>query len=133
MFRLLSFFNLNKFLLISLIIKPVGVTTKKNTIPITTGETNLPSKIPNLNHILFKGVKSFELIRPNTRNITETIKSQILTAWPFVKGHKNKIKKNKKKTTPKLLLDEILIFFVNIITLLWLVVGAYLLYLCQQL
>ena len=107
--------------------------TQKYTKAITIGEINLPNKIPNLNHILFKGVKSFELIRPSPRNITETINNQILTSWPFVKGHKNKIKKNKKKTIPKLLLDEILIFFVNIITLPLMVEDAYLLYLYQQL
>ncbi len=111
----------------------VGVTIKKNIIPITIGAITFPNNIPNLNHILFKGVKSFELIRPKPRNITDIINNQILASWPFVKGHKNKIKKNKKKTTPKLLLDEILIFFVNIITLLLVFADAYLLYLYQQL
>ena len=32
----------------------------KKTIPITIGETKLPNKIPNLNQILFNGVKIFE-------------------------------------------------------------------------
>ena len=39
----------------NLIINPIGVTTKKNIIPITNGETIFPKKIPNLNHTLFNG------------------------------------------------------------------------------
>ena len=37
---------------------PVGVTTTKKTIAITIGEMIFPNKIPNLNQILFKGVKT---------------------------------------------------------------------------
>ena len=56
----------------------MGVTTKKNIIPIITGDTILPSINPNLNHILFKGVNIFELIRPKKRKTIETVKDQIL-------------------------------------------------------
>ena len=59
-------------------IRPVGVTTRKKIIAKTTGETILPSKIPNLNQILFKGVSIFELIVPNRRNSIETNKAQYL-------------------------------------------------------
>ena len=43
----------------------MGVTTKKNIIPITRGEIILPNIIPNLNHKLLNGVKIFELKNPN--------------------------------------------------------------------
>ena len=39
------------------IVRPTGVTTIKNTIPITMGDTIEPKKIPNLHHSLFNGVK----------------------------------------------------------------------------
>ena len=39
------------------IIKPTGVTTIKNTAPITMGDTIEPKRIPNLNHNLLNGVK----------------------------------------------------------------------------
>ena len=38
----------------------MGVTTKKNIMPITKGETIFPKKVPNLNHILLRGVSIFE-------------------------------------------------------------------------
>ena len=49
----------------------MGVTTKKNIIPITNGETIFPKNIPNLNQSLFKGVKIFEFTSPKTRKINE--------------------------------------------------------------
>ena len=70
------------------IIIPVGVTTKKNIIPITIGAIKFPKKIPNLNHNLFKGVRIFEFIKPNIRNIIEIIKDHNLISSPFNKGHK---------------------------------------------
>ena len=57
----------------------MGVTTKKKTIPIIIGETNFPSKIPNLNHNKFKGVKIEEFKKPKTRKIKDIIKNHILT------------------------------------------------------
>ena len=56
----------------------MGVTTKKNIIPITNGDINLPSKIPNLNQSLFNGVNIFKFSKPKTRKINETINDQIL-------------------------------------------------------
>ena len=51
----------------NLIKKPVGVTIRKNIIPITIGEIILPKNIPNLNHIIFKGVNILEsLVRMPT-------------------------------------------------------------------
>ena len=52
-----------------LIIDEIGVTTKKNIILITIGETMLPSNNPNLNQILFKGVRIFEFNKPKVKNI----------------------------------------------------------------
>ena len=56
----------------------MGVTTKKNIIPITNGETIFPKNIPNLNQSLFKGVKTLEFFNPSAKNIKEIIKDHIL-------------------------------------------------------
>ena len=48
----------------------MGVTTKKTT-PMIIGAIKLTNANPNLNHILFKGVRKFELIAPRTRKIKE--------------------------------------------------------------
>ena len=53
----------------------MGVTTKKNIIPIIIGEINLPKYIPNLNQILFKGVSNLELINPNIKLSNEDYKT----------------------------------------------------------
>tara|TARA_Y100000591_G_C21226151_1_gene402324 strand:+ start:150 stop:449 length:300 start_codon:yes stop_codon:yes gene_type:complete len=90
------------------IIKAIGVTTAKNIIPITSGDTILPKKIPNLNHSLFNGVKIFELIIPKIKNTIEIINDQYLISLPFKIGYKPINKKTTKKTVPKLLLDPIL-------------------------
>ena len=50
-------------------IKAVGVTTAKKTMPITTGDIKLPNKIPNLNQILFKGLRIFEFNKPKIKKI----------------------------------------------------------------
>ena len=42
----------------------MGVTITKKTIPITIGEIRFPSKIPNLNQILFNGFKMDEFNKP---------------------------------------------------------------------
>ena len=75
------------------------------------GETNFPNNSPNLNHNRFKGVKICELITPNAKKIRENIINHIRASPPFMIGYKAKIKKNIKKTIPKLLLELILIFF----------------------
>ena len=87
------------------IIKPIGVTTKKNTKPKIIGEIKFPRNRPNLNQSLFSGLKILEFIIPRTRNIIETIKDQILKSFPFKSGKIEIIKKTTKKTIPKLLFD----------------------------
>ena len=104
-------FKFNKSFPINLINKPVGVTTKKNTKPITIGEIKFPNSIPNLNQSLFRGLKILELINPSTKNIKDTSNDQILISLPFKRGNKEIIKKTIKKTIPKLRLDPIFILF----------------------
>ena len=95
-----SFFN-------NFIIKPIGVTTRKKIIPIIKGETIFPKKIPNLNHILFNGVKTFEFKSPKVKKNNE-IKSAHTLMLPWSnKGYAAITKKTIKKTIPKLLLEPI--------------------------
>ena len=105
----MPFFKFNKFFPKTLIIRDVGVTIAKKTIPITIGETKLPNRIPNLNQILFNGVKTFEFSNPNTKKDIAIIKDQILIFPSLNKGNIEIIKKNRKKTIPKLLFVPILI------------------------
>ena len=88
---------------------PVGVTTKKNTKPITIGETYLPNNIPNLNHNMFSGVKIFEFFNPSKRNADDIINDHILMSLFLSKGYKPINKKTTKKTMPKLLFEPTLI------------------------
>ena len=60
------------------IIKPIGVTTIKNTIPITMGDITEPKKIPNLHHNLFNGFKNLEFKTPKTKKIKDKIKAHNL-------------------------------------------------------
>ena len=90
-------FKLSKFLPKTLIIRDVGVTIIKKTIPIIIGDIKLPNKIPNLNQILFNGVKTFEFKSPKIKKITAINKDQILTFPSLNKGNIETIKKNKKK------------------------------------
>ena len=92
-----------------LIIKPIGVTTKKNITPIINGDTILPKKIPNLNHSLFNGVKILELNKPSKRKITPISKDHTRIPPEFSKGQSPIMKKTIKNTIPKLLFDPILI------------------------
>ena len=85
------------------------MTTRKNTIPITIGETIEPRKIPNLNQILFNGVRIFEFKSPKIKKIIAVIKDQILIFPSLNNGNIETVKKNRKKTTPKLLFVPILI------------------------
>ena len=87
----------------------MGVTTKKNTIPITIGAIKFPKKIPNLNQTLFKGVRIFELNIPKIKKINDIIIDQILISFSLKIGHKPIAKNTIKKTIPKLLFDPILI------------------------
>ena len=83
----------------------MGVTTKKNIIPIINGDIILPSKIPNLNQSLFNGVSIFEYSKPKTRKINEVINDQILILSLFINGYKPTIKNTIKKTIPKFLFE----------------------------
>ena len=99
----MPFFKFNKFFPKTLIIIDVGVTITKKTILITIGETKLPNRIPNLNQILFNGVKNFEFNNPKIKKIIAIIKDQTLIFSFLNKGNNETIKKNRKKTIPKLL------------------------------
>jgi len=85
-------------------IKPIGVTTKKNITPIIIGEIIFPNNIPNLNQSLFKGFKILEFIKPNIRKIKDTIKDHIMIFPLEISGYKAINKNTIKKTIPKFLL-----------------------------
>ena len=87
------------------------MTTPKKIIPITIGDIKLPKKIPNLNHILFKGLKIEELNKPKIKKITAIIIPQVLISSSLYSGYIDIIRKRMKKTIPKLLLDDIFILF----------------------
>ena len=89
--------------------KPIGVTTRKNIIPIISGDIILPRNIPNLNQSLFKGVKILELNKPRAKKIKEIIADQILISSLYVKGYRAIRKNTTKKTIPKLRFELILI------------------------
>ena len=89
---------------------PIGVTTKKYTIPITIGETMKPKKIPNLNHSLFSGVNNLELRTPKIKKIIDKASDHNLISDSYFKGYKAIIKSTTKNTNPKFLFDEIFIF-----------------------
>ena len=80
-------------------------------MPITIGEITLPSKIPNLNQILFNGVKITEFSMPRIKKVTASIIDHTLIFPLFNNGNIETIKKNKKNTTPKLLFELIFISF----------------------
>ena len=77
--------------------------------PITNGEIILPNKIPNLNQTWFSGVRIFEFKTPKIKKIIEIIKDQTLISPSFNNGNIETIRKNTKKTIPKLLFVPILI------------------------
>ena len=93
----LLYFKFNKSFPKILIIKPIGVTTKKNINPITNGEIIFPKNIPNLNQILLRGVSILEFISPNIRKIKDTAKDHILNSPLFINGYKAIKKKTIKK------------------------------------
>ena len=89
--------------------KPVGVITKKNTTPITIGATIDPNNKPNLNQSLFNGVRNFEFNKPKIKKIKEIPIDHFLIPFSFNNGKILIIKKNTKKTIPKLRFVPILI------------------------
>ena len=91
----------------------MGVTTKKNIIPITKGEIILPSIIPNLNQILLKGVKILEFNKPKTKKIREIITDHVLISSLLINGYKAISKNTIKKTIPKLRFEPILILSIK--------------------
>jgi len=76
---------------------------------MTIGDIKVPNRIPNLNHNLFNGVKAFEFNNPKIKKIIAINKDQILILPSLNKGNIETIKKNRKKTIPKLLFVPILI------------------------
>jgi hypothetical protein len=74
-----SFFNI-------LINIPVGVTKKKKTIPMMTGDIIFPRKIPNCIHSLFKNVNKLGLIIAIIKNTKEIITDQILIGSTDING-----------------------------------------------
>jgi len=99
----------------TLIKRPIGVTTKKKTIPTNIGAIKDPKTNPNLNHILFKGLNNFEFITPKIKKTIEIKIAQIKIAFPDINGHKPKIKKTTENTIPKLLFELIFILDVCVI------------------
>tara|TARA_B100000795_G_scaffold213942_1_gene167636 strand:- start:39 stop:332 length:294 start_codon:yes stop_codon:yes gene_type:complete len=81
-------------------------------MPITIGDIKLPSKIPNLNQILFKGLKIGEFNKPKIKKIIAGIIAQILILPYLNNGNNEIVKKNIKKTIPKPLL-ELAFNFIN--------------------
>jgi hypothetical protein len=79
-------FKFNKSLPIILIIKAIGVTTKKNITPIIIGDIIFPNNNPNLNQSLLKGVKTFELINPKIKKNIAMIIDHILNPSLLIKG-----------------------------------------------
>ena len=87
----------------------MGVTTKKNIIPMTMGAIKLPRNIPNLNQVLFSGVSIFEFNKPSIQNIIDIINDHILISLPFSNGQKVINPKTNAKTIPKLLFELIFV------------------------
>ena len=100
----------NKFLPKIFINSDVGVTTAKKTIPITNGETTLPSKIPNLYQTLFNGVKIREFSKPRIKKNIASITDHTLIFPSFNNGQNEIIRNTVKKTIPKLRFEGKLFF-----------------------
>jgi hypothetical protein len=67
----------------------------------------VPNKIPNLIQILFRGFKIVEFNKPKIKKIIARTIAQILILPSFNNGNNDIIKKNTKKTIPKLLFEDI--------------------------
>ena len=100
----------NRSFLANLISKPIGVTTKKNIIPIIIGDIIFPKKIPNINQTLLKGDKIFEFIKPKYKKIIEITKDQTLISSLERIGYTPITRKTIKNTIPKLLFELIFMF-----------------------
>ena len=74
----------------------------------------MPSKIPNLNQILFNGDKIFEFSKPKIKKVIAITMAQILILPSLNSGNNEIIKKTTEKTNPKLLLEDISILFLFI-------------------
>ena len=61
---------------------------------MTIGDTNLPNNIPNLNQILFNGLKIDELNIPKIKKIIDRIIDQVLILPSLSNGYKETSKKN---------------------------------------
>ena len=72
------------------------MTNLPKSVLITIGETKLPNRTPNLNQILFNGVKTFEFSNPKNKKIIAIIKDQILIFPSLNKDNIETIKKNRK-------------------------------------
>ena len=68
------------------------------------GEIIFGKNNPNLNQSLFKGVRILEFKMPKIKKIIEIIMDHKRNSLPSINGNKAIIKKNIKKTIPKLLL-----------------------------
>jgi len=79
-------FRFNKSLFNSLINNPIGVTTKKNIIPITNGEIIFPRKIPKLKQNLLSGFKILEFTNPRTKKIIDIINDHNLNSPLLING-----------------------------------------------
>ena len=86
-------------------IRPVGVTTKKNISAIIKGLIILPNITPNFNQINFKGVKNFEFKIPSNKKTNEMINGTNFKSPLFKSGNKAIAKKIRKNNIPKLLLE----------------------------
>ena len=85
---MLVFLNLrfNKSLFSSLINIPIGVTTKKNIIPIINGEITFPRKTPNLNQSLLSGYKILEFANQRNKKINDIINDHSLNSPLLISG-----------------------------------------------
>ena len=80
---MLLYLKFNKSFFKILIKIPVGVTIRKNIIPIINGEITLPKTMPNLYQILFKGVNIGEFKTPKIKKKIATTIDQILISLSF--------------------------------------------------
>ena len=88
-----------------LTIRLIGVKKIKYTKAIIIGDIIDPNISPNLIQVLFKGVKSFELIRPRNKKMIETVVKKKFKLWLFFNGQRPNIRKTIKNSKPKLLLE----------------------------
>ena len=83
------------------IIIPVGVTVKKNIIPMIIGETIAPRNEPSLNHNLFGKINTLGRKIAKKKKMNAIIQAQRCIFFPNHKGYKLIITKTAAKTKPK--------------------------------